>query len=345
MIELRGTRFSSCWDQSGLRNFDGHGYPYHQHLKKLFDVDFSLSTFVAKTSTWEPRLGKAHGQAGNMALLDDGMTPSEFKPKCICITPRSFLHRAALNAVGLSGPGLEVLLEKEIWHYLRNTFQISLMATALTRAERITQVKKMVAEIKRWLPFHSPFGVQWNVSCPNVDHEQEVDRVLDETIESLSILRELGEDVALIPKINALFPVWAAIRLAEDPNCDALCNSNAIPWNDVPPDVRKKLFGTTFSPLNDLGSGGLSGAPWLLHLVERWLRKARKDGLKKPVIAGGGIGRASDVDVLAHAGASAVAIGSVVMLRPWRVNSIISRAMLLGENRVSGFYPYPVSIY
>ncbi len=333
MLIIRGVSFYYAFDQSGVRNFDGSGFPYHErlHLKKFRGFDFKGSTFVAKTTTLERRRGKAYGEPGNMALEKDGMTPAELLPGCIHVSVRSWLRGAALNAVGLSGPGIAALLEKGIWHNQQRPFQISLMSLASTSEERLDALSKMVELIKPHLPFRSKFGIQLNISCPNVEHEEDVAKVVAETRDSLAILRLLGEDVTLMVKIDALFPVWAAVEMAADPNLDAFCNSNTIHWKYLPEDVRHRLFGTNVSPLEKFGGGGISGA-YLFPLVERWVREARAAGITKPIIAGGGILKVRDVDRLAFAGASAIAVGSVAFLRPWRVQKIIRRANVLGES-------------
>lgn len=49
-------------------------------------------------------------------------------------------------------------------------------------------------------------------------------------------------------------------------------------------------------------------------------------GITIPIIGGGGILKKADVDLLYQCGADAVMIGSVAILRPWRVRGIIKRA-------------------
>ena len=79
------------------------------------------------------------------------------------------------------------------------------------------------------------------------------------------------------------------------------------------------------SPLAEFGGGGLSGKP-LLPIVAEWVASAKKAGITKPIIAGGGILSPNDVNVLKDAGASSVSVSSAAILRGWRVNKIIRRA-------------------
>ncbi|HYE59872.1 MAG TPA: hypothetical protein VEA18_01670, partial [Candidatus Kapabacteria bacterium] len=90
--------FGRVWDASGVRNFDGNAWWYHSFMPGL---DFSGATFVAKTTTIDPR-------KGNMPLKKDGITPRDLFPSCIKVYPRKGI---ALNAVGLSGHGAEALLK------------------------------------------------------------------------------------------------------------------------------------------------------------------------------------------------------------------------------------------
>ncbi len=329
---LRGIRFNYAFGQSGIQNFHGAGYPYHKYFKNV-GLTFNGCSFVAKTSTLEPRRGKNYNEPGNMPLIRDTLIPKEFKPDCIRVWP---LKGVALNAVGLSGPGLQSLLDRGCWHDQQEPFMISLMATAKTPQDRLAEIAQMAVMIRQAPRFHVPFGIQLNITCPNVAHEpQKAEEVIWETQASLGILRQLGDDVALVPKINALFDIHMTAVISADPNCDGLCNSNTIAWDDIPEADRLRMFGTTISPLAKYGGGGISGK-YLLPLVEFWLLRARAAGIKKPIIAGGGILHPRDVTRLASAGASAIAVGSVAMLRPWRTQAIIRRANELGNRQ--GFY-------
>ena len=112
---------------------------------------------------------------------------------------------------------------------------------------------------------------------------------------------------------------------------DLLCISNTIPWGTMPDRINwKKLFGSATSPLEKFGGGGLSGAP-LLPLVFEWVTNARAAGLTCPLNAGGGILAPNDAEALFDAGADSVFIGSMAILRPWRVRATIRHASVVGE--------------
>ena len=91
---LRGIDFGHVMNASGARNFFGQGYWFHPWLKS-FGLDYTGSTFVAKTTPFAPR-------AGHMPLSGISLQPVELMPKCIKV---NMLRGAVLNAVSLSSPG------------------------------------------------------------------------------------------------------------------------------------------------------------------------------------------------------------------------------------------------
>jgi len=312
---LRKTDFGPITDASGIRGFFGEGYQYH-HFLRPFGLRFEGCTFVAKTTTLHPKEGNAH-------LKEDGMTPRMFGQDCVYIDSRKGI---ILNAVGLSGPGAKTLFEDGRWQKLTEPFFISFMSVTQTRDERIAELEAFVEMFREYLPnFKAPVGLQINFSCPNVGlHLEELAFEVRTGLEIASAL-----EIPLMPKFSCLLPAKTAVSIAKDPNCDAICVSNTIPWRKLPDNIDwDGLFECSESPLAKYGGGGLSGKP-LLPIVRDWIRKARNEGLNKPINAGGGILKPRDVNILFRAGASSVAIGSIAMLRGWRVNRTINHAYLV----------------
>jgi len=310
-MRLRGIDFGTVLDASGVRGFFGEGYGHHA-LWRPFGLRFNGSTFVAKTTTFAAR-------EGNMPLGED-LRPKQLKPACVVV---KFRKGVALNAVGLSGPGARALFERGIWQRRQEPFFISFMSVAASMPERLAEIGAFVTEFGRHLPaFSAPVGLQMNFSCPNVrvDHGALVEEV-SWALRLASVL-----DIPLVPKFNALLPIDAAIEIARMAHCDALCVSNTLPWGSLPGRIDwKGIFGSDTSPLARFGGGGLSGAT-LLPFVRDWLIAARAAGIRKPMNAGGGILSSRDAIALLDAGADSVFIGSVAILRPWRVAGIIAAA-------------------
>jgi len=311
-MKLRGIEFGNVIGASGLNGWFGEGYPYHALLKFLPGFTFLGTTLTAKTATLLAR-------PGNMPLRKDNLTPREFIPASIVVRPGAGV---VLNAVGLSGPGLAFLLGTGRWQKLDAPFFLSFMSVAGTREERLDELRKAVEMLKTELSnFKAPVALQINFSCPNTGHDQE--ELVKDIHEALKIASVLN--IPLVPKISVLIPPDQAAEILRDPNCDALAVSNTIAWADMPQEVQKVFFQTNKSPLARFGGGGVSGK-YLLPLVVQWLEQFKKFNVGKPIIAGGGILKKDDVDQLVAAGASAISPGSVVILRPWNLKSIIKRA-------------------
>ncbi len=315
---LNGINFGDVIAASGTLNFFGDGYWFHKLLKRFKLLDYSGVTFVAKTSTLLPR-------EGNMPLWPGTTIPKELKPKCIIVNP---FKGIALNAVGLSGPGILALLKTGRWQERTDPFFISFMSVDPNPESHIAEFVQCVNLLGRFLKkFEAPIGLKINFSCPNVGLELESDELYEKVCKCLVIGSRLG--IPLIPKFNAMLSPETAVAIAGHDACSAICVSNSIPFGELSERINwENLFGSGPSPLAhiDPNGGGLSGKP-LLPIVIDWVKAVKQIGISKPVIAGGGILSVRDADTMINeAGADAISLGSVFILRPWRVQSIIRHA-------------------
>ncbi len=311
-MKLRGIEYGNVLGASGVQGFFGEGYWFHELLKMFKLLNMDGMTFVSKTATLYER-------AGNMPLETDLM-PIEMFPQCIEVRP---FDKIMLNAVGLSNPGINVLLKKEIWQNFDKPFLISIMLIEDTPEKRIVELRLIINMLKAWLPkFKAPFCLQINESCPNVKgHDMPS---ITEAEEHLKIAAELG--VPLMPKFSiASAPYELVAQLEENPYCDAICVSNTVPyaWNGI----GKQYWKRDDSPLQEkFGVGrGISGKV-LRPLVCKWISNLRRIGFTKQINGGGGILEADDVYAYHAVGASSIFLGSVVALRPWQVKRIINCA-------------------
>lgn len=309
-MELRGIHFGSVLGASGVQGFFGEGYWFHR-IGRLLGWGLEDMTFVAKTATLNPR-------EGNMPL-DSRYMPRELFPSCIKVRPR---RGVMLNSVGLSNPGLAVLLATGQWQARSEPFMLSIMSIAGTPEDRLAELREMIAMIGDAKDdFKAPFGLQVNMSCPNTGHAPS--ELIGESATVIECAAQLG--IPIIPKYSiATAPITAIAELQGHPGCDAICVSNTLPFGWEQLDW-KRVWGTETSPIAHLGGGGLSGKP-LLPLVCAWIRELRAAGFTKPINGGGGILRPRDVNAYHKAGASSVFLGSVAALRPFRVPFIIARA-------------------
>lgn len=316
-MKLQGIDFGNILGASGVQGFFGEGYWFHRIYKAL-GMDLSTMTFVSKTAT-------AHPVRGNMPLTKH-YTPRQFLPDCIRVRMGKGV---ALNAVGLSNPGLCALLEVGEWQRRIKPFFISLTSLANTQEERCREFRFMVEQLRSVKHFSAPFGVQINLSCPNTERAKSWE-MIQESEEILAIVGQLG--VPVMAKYSvASVSIDALVRLEDHSACDAVCMSNTIPFGWWRIDW-KKVWGNETSPLEKYGGGGLSGAP-LARIVPRWISRLRKAGFTKPINGGGGILDPNDVSGYHRHGASSIFLGSVVILRPWQIQNIVNRANTLSWDR------------
>ncbi|MDB5265267.1 MAG: hypothetical protein JWN64_838 [Parcubacteria group bacterium] len=305
-------KFGPVWVGSGTRGFFGEGYWFHFLIPSLHKT-----TLVAKTTT-------AFKNAGNMELTAN-YTPKRLFPDCIRV---DFLNGRMVNSVSLSGPGIDALLAMERWQDLRKPFMISVMPVAKTEEDQKKEVRHFVESLKVALPhFRGRFrlAIQANVTCPNVGAD--MSKIEEKAKWILDMLGELGLPVFI--KLNLLTEPEAAARITKHQHCSGICISNAIPFDELFHSEFWKRAYPHGSPMPlRYGKGGLSGKDLFSALLE-WLNMFRKIDKETYVNAGGGIMRARDVDLVYNAGANSISITSVVVLRPWRIPSIIKRAYSL----------------
>src|SRR3989338_2662201 len=272
-MKLRGIDFGNVLGASGVQGFFGEGYWFH-NAWKLSGLNFTDMTFVAKTATLLPR-------KGNMSLTRH-YTPRNPFPGCV---KAKLLRGVMLNSVGLSNPGLNTLLRTNKWQLRTKPFMISVMSLADTPKKRLQELEIMVDMIGLVKDgFSAPFGLQINLSCPNTGHDPY--ELIGESAKVLEIAGTLG--VPIMPKYSiASAPIEAVLQLNDNPNCDAICVSNTLPfgWQGVD---WQSVWGSKTSPLAKLGGGGLSGRI-LCPLVCEWIASLRDAGFTKPINGGGGI--------------------------------------------------------
>lgn len=311
---IKNVWFENVFIASGGMNFFGEGWRHDRYFKKFLPgYSVKEASLITKTSTFNPRPG--------FMPLDENLQPREICPKCIYISFRSFLKCFMLNAVGLSGPGFASLIERNIWQQNRDSFVISIMAVGATLEERIAEIKGIAKLLGKALPvFKARIAVELNISCPNTGHDTR--QLAKEAIILLKLLEPLG--IPVIIKFNLLIPVHAALEIVESEYCHAIDIPNTYPFSELPEEFRKTIFKNGKSPLAEYGGGGYSG-PWQTPKVADWIWQAREDGIKLPILAGS-IYKKEDVPLMKQAGANAIVLGAVKLLRGWQMEEIITEA-------------------
>jgi dihydroorotate dehydrogenase len=255
----------------------------------------------------------------------------------------------ALNAVGLSNHGAQAHLSFHFqgrkhwpqwmskntprWQARRKPFFLSYAMTESSPEDHLPALGNFLhvlgKELFSFPHLRETVGLQLNLSCPNTEHGIEL--LEEEGIKALDMVRVSGISIPVVLKLSVTTPVTTAVKLALHPACNAIIVSNTLKWGEIPEKINwKKLFGTDISPLAHFGGGGLSGRP-LLPLLLEWLEEAKRVGFPKPINAGGGILGPKDVDEVFGRGAQGISLGSIVMLRPWRMTKTIARAHVLAR--------------
>ncbi len=321
--------FGPCWGASGHKNF-GNGWWYQRCAPFP-----GAPTTVMKTLTLLPRLGPPTNR-GNMEMKKDGITPADFFPKCVYITPRLYMLGVTLNAVGLNNPGAERALNEFGWENYPTPFMVSFSPEGVTATERIENTKTFVDAFNTspvGRSVRKDIGFQLNISCPNTKHNPA--ELAGEAEGLLSATEELR--IPKVVKINALTPMEAALRIARHPACNAISPTNTIPYGQLPGAIDwVGMFGSQdpqHSPLaqryggNPNMAGGLSGKP-IRPVICDWVAQAKREGMLEHchINGGGGIMEADDINEFARVGAGSVSLGVIGMLRPWRMVGCIHRA-------------------
>ncbi|MBP6889280.1 MAG: hypothetical protein KBC83_00235 [Candidatus Moranbacteria bacterium] len=313
--------FDPIFCATGSRGFFGEGYPFHKYWQYA-GMTWQGTGFAGKTLTLDPRRGKEFGEAGNMPLQNDGTTPVELFPQSIWA---SFRHGGEMiNAVGLSNFGADFYLRTGRYHQIQQPFFISVMLVAEDKSGREAELQLFCQLFGRHLPFRAPVALQMNFGCPNSGHDP------SEFYAEICSLIEQAKAALGIPVVintNALMPTAVLIEAARV--ADALWIGNTIPFGDqaASQDIDWARFGTT-SPIRRRGiaaDGGLS-SPECLPITMRKVHELRDSGVIVPIVGGNGIRTVHDLRQLYQAGCDAVFVGSLAVVMPWRMPTIIRAA-------------------
>jgi dihydroorotate dehydrogenase len=301
----------------GTFGFFGEGYPFHKYLKYI--PGFSQNVvFAAKTVT-------AHSREGNMPMKKDNITPLSLFPKCVYV---DFFKGHVINAVGLTNKGIDWTMQKNNWQKRDDNYFISFMSVVPDLEDKITELRYFCNAIST---LNNNFAVQINFACPNTG--QDPVKFLQMVIPMLEEARKLL-DVPIVANFNPFVPIQLLQDIQEKKLADAFWIANTIPYGTQSKQehhfyeepIDWSIFGTQ-SPLIKRGleqPGGLS-SHLVLPFVIKTIRAAKDNGITIPIIAGNGIQcEKSAKDLLKYS--DAIAIGTVFMLRPWRIKSILKLA-------------------
>ena len=221
--------------------------------------------------------------------------------------PQRIVETAAgmLNSIGLANVGLERFCQERLPLLERMGVPIFVNVAGKTIAEYV-QVAQRLSD--------SPVvsGLELNVSCPNVS-EGGITFGVDPVAmgKLVSAVRGRCPETMLIVKLTPnVTDIAVSARAAIEAGADALSLVNTFTGMAVDIETRKPVLGNR--------TGGLSGPaikPIAVYMVHRvYSEVARSAGV--PIIGLGGISGADDALEFIIAGASAVAIGTAVLVEP-----------------------------
>lgn len=315
MLILRGVKYGGTFCAVGARGFAGEGYFFHK-LWKWFGMIWAGTVFAGKTMTLWAR-------EGNMPLKADGTTPKKWFPKCIWAS--LWNGGEMINQVGLSNRGIVFYLDRQLFRHFREPFMISVMLMEDTKEKRLDELRQILYHLRDRMVVYAPWALQINFACPNTDHD--LTELQSEMPELVAFAREVLLDVPIIVNVNALMPTEILIEVSKV--ADALWIGNAIPFGTR--GIDWKRFGVDgngkpVSPLarrNSAWKGGLS-SPDCFYLTLAKLVDVRGAGVKIPIVVGNGIRYERDLQEAKDFGADAVFMGSVAVVRPWRMKRLVN---------------------
>jgi len=281
MIKLSNGQNLDYVTASGAMAFDGNGWPWEKLFGLFFPRLFNprLYANVIKTLTLKPRKGNLH----------------IYNPFG-CIKPIWKNHKLTgiVNAVGLTNPGIDWWINK-IGPKV-DSKKNRLIGSIFGTPDEILQMAGML----------NPFdlvALEINVSCPNTG-----ENLGENTAKAVESCR-LAKGACRFPIIIKLSVANDALRIAQQLSgiVEAI-SINSVPWKTVFPDRK--------SPLEHLGSGGVSGK---IAQAFEWELIDRLNGVTDIPIIGSGVWDFADIQTLRdNYFVNAISFGSVFIPYPWR---------------------------
>ena len=217
-----------------------------------------------------------------------------------------------LNAIGLANVGLARFCEEKLPLLERMTIPVFVNVAGSTIDEYVEVAGRLSRET-------SIGGLEINISCPNVSQGGITFGTDAKTVHKLvSAVRQACPDTLLIVKLTPnVTDITIPARAAIEAGADVLSLVNTFVGMAI--DIR------TRRPVLANRTGGLSGPaikPMAIYMVNRVYEQVAKQA-QVPIIGLGGISCGSDALEFIIAGASAVSVGTQVMIDPKCVSGII----------------------
>jgi dihydroorotate dehydrogenase (NAD+) catalytic subunit len=295
-----GHCFEFC-TAAGALAFDGRGWIWEWPLRWLGLVDPQFFTIIVKTllpEEWPGNLRWSHPWSVVKFISKEG---EKINPIKALMNPS--LIGGVINAVGLTGPGIDNWIERIYPVIHRHRYKVIVSITGIAGGRGCLEIARKLNGLKNVV------GIEFNASCPNTDS------ILLEnpemTVDMCYALKEVSEH-PLFLKLSYAQPYCEIAKEAEE--IVEGISINTVPWRIV--------FGDKISPLARYGSGGVSGLvarPFTWRMV-----RELSEATSIPII-GPTIWQYEDIMTLRKMGARAYHFGTIFLPFPWKPNSFVKK--------------------
>ncbi len=260
------------------------GYAFE--LRDFLDFD-KLGGFITKSITPEPRIGNPPQRTIEVAA---GM----------------------LNAIGLANVGVDKFVDEKIPLLGRMEIPVFVNVAGKTLDDYVEVSRRMSG-------LDVIDGLELNISCPNVKHGGIAFGTDPGLIKELiAAVREVCPDKILITKLTPnVTDISVPARAAVEAGTNAISMVNTFIGMAIDVEKRRPILANV--------TGGMSGPaikPLALHLVRKVYNEVARDA-GVPIIGMGGIVCATDAIEFILAGASAVSIGTNMLINPGATGGIV----------------------
>lgn len=313
--------FSPVFCMPGTLGEYGDGYAWYSRVR-LMGIGSDRVSFVSPTATVRPKTPNGR----------DRPAVDEKKPAEAVSFPTS---GHVLAPTKTRKPCVWEMFFQQRWQLLNDPFIISFSPEGETADDAVAAGWAFAQDFllqyfeRPHGRFVADFAVRVGLEnpAPGETHGAYAERVGD-ILSALSPLREAG--IPVIAGFGGSAPAKAVASLQD--LCDAVWLAGGIPWGTEGVDWKRfatqKQGGVPVSPIRSKGGeeDGMLYGPDCYKLAVDAVDSAKMAGVTLPIIAGNGIHRPEDVDLLRFAGASAIAIGTDAFLRPLATKAVVSRA-------------------
>lgn len=256
----------------------GFGYEFSD----LYDINI-LGSISCKGTTLEPRYGNP---LPRIAECPSGL----------------------INSIGLQNPGVDKVISEELVK-LSKVYNDKVIANVGGHS-----VYEYVETVKKFNDCENVFGIELNISCPNVSGGGMAFGVDPKT--AFNLVKEV-KAVCKKPLIVKLSPnvtnIVEMAKAVEDAGADAISLINTL--------VGMRINLKTGQPIIAVKKGGYSG-PGIFPVALRMVYEV-SHAVNIPIIGMGGVTSASDVIEMMYAGASLVMVGAQNLVDPYACKKII----------------------